>query len=398
MAESTGFTSMAASRPARPAPEIGIGMLGYAFMGKAHSNAFKKIPYMMYPPVAIPRLIALCGRDGEAVSAAAERYGYEGFYTDWRKMLGDPRIQLFDNGGPNDMHAEPTIEAAKAGKHVFCEKPLARDATEAKTILDAAVKAGVKHQMAFNYRFVPAVRQAYELVRAGKLGKLYHFRAQYLQEWIMPHYHVPMIWRTEKKHCGTGAIGDLGSHVLDLARFLMGEVTGVSAMTRTFVTERPLPDGKGMGKVDVDDAFVSILEFANGGIGTLEATRFAAGHKNSGTFEINGEKGSIRFNLEKLNELQVFWVDEEPRETQGFHEVNVTEPHHPFMSNWWPQGHIIGWEHTFVHELNHFLDCIVNRKDVAPYGATFEDGYRNAVICDAIVQSAAARRQVDVRF
>ena len=181
---------------------------------------------------------------------------------------------------------------------------------------DAAVKAGVKHQTAFNYRFVPAVRQAYELIRSGKLGKLYHFRAFYLQEWIMPHYNTPMIWRTDKKRAGSGALGDLGSHVLDLARFLMGEVKSVSGMTKTFISERPLPDGK-MAKVDVDDAFVAVMEFANGGIGTLEASRFAAGHKNHGSFEINGEKGSIRFNLEKLNELEVFWVGEEPTRDPG---------------------------------------------------------------------------------
>ena len=393
-----GFTSMAGPRATGSAPEVGIGMLGYAFMGKAHSNAFKKIPYMMYPPVAIPRLIAVCGRDGEAAAAAAQRFGYEGYYTDWRKMLEDPRVQLFDNGGPNDIHAEPTIEAAKAGRHVFCEKPLGRTSKEAKTILDAAVKAGVKHQTGFNFRFVPAVRLAWDLIRAGKLGKLYLFRASYLQEWIMPHYETPMVWRTDKKRCGSGALGDLGSHVLDLARFLMGEVKSVSGLTRTFISERPLPDGKGTAKVDIDDAFVATMEFANGGIGTLEATRFAAGHKNSAVFEINGEKGSIRFDMERLNELEVFWVGEEPRETQGFHRINVTESHHPFMSNWWPHGHIIGWEHTFVHQFNHFLDCIVNKKDVAPHAATFEDGWRNNVICDGILESAASRRQVDIRF
>jgi predicted dehydrogenase len=206
-----------------------------------------------------------------------------------------------------------------------------------------------------------------------------------------------MIWRTDKSRCGSGALGDLGSHVLDLGRFLMGEVKSVSGMTKTFISERPLPDGT-MAKVEVDDAFVALLEFENGGIGTLEASRFAAGHKNHGSFEVNGEKGSIRFNLEKLNELEVFWVGEEPKETQGFHEINVTEGHHPFISNWWPHGHLIGWEHTFVHQFTHFLDCIVNKKDVAPCAATFEDGYRNNVICDAIAQSAATKRQIDVKF
>jgi predicted dehydrogenase len=397
MSEKTGFQTMAGPRAAGEAPEIGIGMLGYAFMGKAHTNAYKKISYMMYPPPAIPKLIAVCGRNETAAAEAARRYGYEGYYTDWRKMLEDSRIQLFDNGGPNDAHAEPSIAAAAAGKHVFCEKPLARNAEEAKKMLDAVARAGVKHQVAFNYRFVPAIRQAYELIRSGKLGKIYHFRAVYLQEWIMPHYGTPMIWRLDKKAAGSGSLGDLGSHIIDLARFLVGEVKSVSAMTKTFITERPLADGKGKGKVDVDDAFVAAVEFANGAIGTLEASRFCAGRKNAAILEISAEKGSIRFELEKMNEMQVFWVGEEPKETQGFHEVLVTEGYHPFWSNWWPHGHIIGWEHTFVHEITHLLDCIVNKKDVAPLAATFEDGYRNALICDAILESASTRRQVDVK-
>jgi len=391
------FTAMAGPKSQGSAPEVGVGMLGYAFMGKSHTNAFKKIPYMMYPPPAIPKLVAICGRNAEAAAEAALRYGYDGYYTDWRKMLEDDRIQLFDNGGPNDAHAEPCNAAAATKKHVFCEKPLARNAEEAKSMLDAATKGGVKHMVAFNYRFVPAVRLAYDLISSGKLGRLYHFRAVYLQEWIMPHYNTPMIWRTDRKRCGSGAIGDLGSHIIDLGRFLMGEMTSVSAMTRTFIPERPGPEGK-MQKVDVDDAFVASIQFANGGIGTVEASRFAAGHKNYNCIEVNGEKGSIRWNLERLNELEVFWVDDQPKETQGFHTINVTEGYHPFYSNWWPHGHIIGWEHTFVHELTHFLDCIVNNKDVAPLGASFDDGYRNAVICDAIDMSAQSKRQVDLKY
>jgi predicted dehydrogenase len=214
----------------------------------------------------------------------------------------------------------------------------------------------------------------------------------------MPHYDTPKIWRLDKKVAGSGALGDLGAHLIDLGRFLVGEVKSVGALARTFIKERPLVNGSGTGKVDVDDAFVAAVEFENGAIGTLEASRFAAGRKNYEVLEINGEKGSIRFNLERLNELEVFWVGDQPKETQGFHDVLVTEGYHPFWSNWWPHGHIIGWEHSFVHELTHFLDCIVNEKDVAPYGATFEDGYRNAVICDAILKSSQTRKQVDVRF
>jgi predicted dehydrogenase len=398
MSEATGFTTMAGARAEGEAPEVGVGMLGYAFMGKAHSNGYKKISYMMYPPPAVPRLVAICGRDKEAVAEAARRYGYEGYYTDWREMLEDDRIQLFDNGGPNNAHAEPCIAAAQAGKHIFCEKPLARTAEEAKGMLDAVTKAGIKHQVAFNYRFVPAIRLARNLIDSGALGQIYHFRAMYLQEWIMPHYGTPKIWRLDKEVAGSGAIGDLGAHIIDLGRFLVGEMKSVSAMTQTFIDERPLPDGSGTGKVDVDDAFVATVEFENGAIGTLEATRFAAGRKNYKVLEINAEKGSIHFNLERLNELQVFWVDEKPKETQGFHNVLVTEGYHPWIDHWWPHGHIIGWEHTFVHELTHLLDCIVNDKDVAPYGATFEDGYRTAVICDAISESATKKKQVDMKY
>jgi predicted dehydrogenase len=398
MPQETGFTTMAGPVAGGTAPEIGVGMLGYAFMGKAHTNAFKKLPYMMYPPPAIPRLVAICGRNEAAVSEAARRYGYEGYYTDWHKMLEDSRIQLFDNGGPNNEHAAPCIAAAQAGKHVFCEKPLARTGAEAKAMLDAVNKAGVKNMVAFNYRFVPAIRQAKQLIESGKLGRIYHFRAVYLQEWIMPHYNAPLWWRMDKKVAGSGALGDLGAHVIDLARFLVGEIKTVGAMAKTFIPERPLPDGSGTAKVDVDDAFVSVVEFDNGAIGTLEATRFAAGRKNYEVLEINGEKGSIRFELERLNELQVFWVGEEPRETQGFHDVLVTEGYHPFYGNWWPHGHIIGWEHTFVHELTHFLDAIVNNKQVAPYGASFEDGYRAAVVSDAILESASTKRQVDCKY
>ncbi len=252
--------------------------------------------------------------------------------------------------------------------------------------------------VAFNYRFVPAIRQARNLIESGALGQIYHFRAMYLQEWIMPHYGEPLIWRVDKDVAGSGAIGDLGAHIIDLAHFLVGGMKSVSAMTRTFIDERPLSDGSGTGKVEVDDAFVATVEFENGAIGTLESSRFAGGRKNYEVLEINGEKGSIHFNLERLNELQVFWVGEEPKETQGFHNILITEDYHPWLDYWWPQGHIIGWEHTFVHEITHLLDCIANDKDVAPYGATFEDGYRAAVICDAIVESAATKKQVDIKY
>ena len=398
MSEETGFTSMAGAKAEGEAPEIGFGMLGYAFMGKAHSNALKTLPYMMYPPVAIPKLAAISGRSESEVAEAAKRFGYKKYYTDWRAMLEDDEVQVLDNGGPNDMHAEPAFFAAQLGKHILCEKPLARTAEESKQMLDAVQKADIKHMVAFNYRFVPAVRQIRKLIDAGALGQIYHFRAVYLQEWIMPHYGEKKIWRLDKKVAGSGALGDLGAHIIDLAHYLVGDMKTIAGNTRTFIDTRPLPDGSGMGKVDVDDAFVAAVEFDNGAVGTLEATRFAGGRKNYNCFEINAEKGSVRFNLERMNELEVFWVDEKPKETQGFHDVLVTEGHHPWWEYWWPHGHIIGWEHTFIHEINHFLDCIVNNKEVGPHGATFEDGYKTAVICDAILESASTKRHVDVKY
>lgn len=398
MGKSGGFTAMADAKATGEAPEVGVGMLGYAFMGKAHSHAMLNIAHMMYPPPAVPKLVAISGRNEEAVKEAARRYGYAGYYTDWRDMLKDDRVQLFDNGGPNDAHAEPCIAAAEAGKHILCEKPLGRTAEESKTMLDAVQKAGVKHMVAFNYRFVPAIRQIRKLIESGALGQIYHFRAVYLQEWIMPHYGTPLIWRLQKDQAGSGALGDLGAHIIDLGRYLVGEMKSVSAMTKTFIPERPKLDGTGMGKVDVDDAFAAVVEFENGALGTLESSRYAAGRKNGQSLEINGEKGSIRFNLERMNELEVFWVGEEPKETQGFHNVLVSEGYHPWWENWWPQGHMIGWEHTFVHEITHLLDCIVNDKEVSPIGADFVDGYRASVVCDAIVESAQSRRQVDCKY
>lgn len=398
MSEEVGFTSMAGARATGEAPSIGIGMLGYAFMGKAHSNAFKTLPYMMYPPVAIPRLVSIAGRNVEAVREAARRYGYEKYTTDWRDLVADPDVQVFDNGGPNYAHAEPTIAAAEAGKHVFCEKPLARTAEEARAMRDAVEKAGVKHMVAFNYRFVPAIVQARRLLESGALGRVYHWRAVYLQEWGMDPV-MPTSWRFQKETAGSGALGDLGSHIIDLARFLVGEPVSVMGMTKNWIGARPAGGpGSEMVPSDVDDAFAALVEFESGALGTFEASRFAQGRKNYNRFEINCENGSLHFNLERLNELGVFWKDEDPRETRGFHNVLVTEGYHPYWSNWWPHGHIIGWEHTFIHEFHHFFDAIVNNKSVAPYGATFEDGYRNAVICDAIVESARAGRQLEIRY
>jgi predicted dehydrogenase len=358
--------------------EIGVGLLGYAFMGKAHANAYRTLPYMAWPPPLRPRLVAIAGRDELAVSEAAGRYGFERAVTDWRELVADPAIELFDNSGPNNLHAEPTIAAAEAGKHVFCEKPLARSAAESHDLWQRVDAAGVKHMTAFNYRFVPAVRLARELLEAGELGEIHHFRGRYLQDWGSTSDEA---WRFRKDEAGSGALGDLGAHVVDLGRYLVGEVTAVSAALRTFMPGR-----------EVDDAFEAVAEFEGGAVGTIEASRFAAGRKNHFAWEINGSKGSLAFDLERLNEL---YVSEGNR---GFRTLLVTEPDHPFLRWWWPPGHIVGWEHTFVHEIYHLLEAIAASGSVAPHGATFEDGYRAAEVCEAIVRAGESGRREPVSY
>jgi predicted dehydrogenase len=387
-----GFVTMGSAASAGDIPEIGVGMLGYAFMGKAHSNAYRTLSYMTWPPPLMPRLVAICGRNEAAVTEAARRYGYERAATDWRSLVADDRVQLFDNGGPNDLHAEPTVAAAEAGKHVVCEKPLGRTAGESHEIWRRVESAGVKHLCAFNYRFVPAVRLVREMLEAGDLGEIYHFRGRYLQEWIAdPSF--PMVWRLDRATAGSGALGDLGAHVIDLARYLVGEVASVMGLTRTFVEDRQ------GGHVDVDDAVEAVVQFENGAVGTIEASRFCPGRKNGMAFEINGSKGSIAFELERMNELQVNLTGSTPgARAQGFRTVLVSEADHPFWEHWWPHGHIIGWEHTFVHELHHLLSCIRNDAPVGPHGATFEDGYRTAEICDAILRSAESGRRETVTY
>jgi len=387
-----GFVTMGEAAGPGRIPTIGVGMLGYAFMGKAHSNAYRKISYMTWPPPLMPRLVSICGRSEKAVAEAARRFGYESYTTDWRELARDDRIQLFDNGAPNNLHAAPTIAAAEAGKHVMCEKPLGRTADESFEIWQRVQATGVKHLCAFNYRFVPAVRLAREMLDAGELGDIYHFRGRYLQEWITdPKF--PKIWRLDKAVAGSGALGDIGAHVIDLARYLVGDVRSVMATTRTFIGNRP------GGAVDVDDAVETVVEFERGAVGTIEASRFCLGRKNSLTFEINGSKGSMAFDLERLNELQVHLTGTRPgQNAQGFRTVLVSEASHPFWEHWWPHGHVIGWEHTMVHEIHHLLTCIAKDRPVAPHGATFEDGYRTAEICDAIVRSAQTRKREDVKY
>ncbi len=367
-------------------------MLGYAFMGKAHVNAYRTLSYMAWPPALLPELVSIAGRSEASVAEAARRYGFVSYATDWKELVTDERIGLFDNSGPNHLHAEPTIAAAEAGKHVICEKPLGVDAAESHRIWQRVAATGVVHMCGFNYRFVPAVRLARGMIEAGELGEIRHFRSSYLQDWLADP-QSPMTWRLDKAQAGSGALGDLGAHVIDLARYLVGEITSVSALTKTFVHSRP------GGNVDVDDAFAATVKFDQGAVGTIEASRFAVGRRNHFTWEINGSKGSIAFDVERLNELEVHLVDSRPgAPAQGFRRVLVTEPDQPFMRHWWPPGHIIGWGDTFAHELDHLLGAIKGNHAVRPHAADFEDGYRAAEVSDAIVRSAITHERATVSY
>ena len=363
--------------------EIGVGMLGQGFMGRAHSAAFRRLGDIVSPPPLLPRMIAVAGRNEEALALTTERYGYERWTTDWRDLVSDDRIGLFDDGGPNDLHAEPTIAAAEAGKHVLCEKPLGRTADESFEIWRRVAAAGVKHLCGFNYRFVPASRLAREILDAGELGELRHFRASYQQDWgANP---TTDAWRFDPAVAGAGALGDLASHVVDLARYLVGEVVETSAIVRTLIPGR-----------QVDDLVEATVEFDSGTVGTIEATRLALGRRNSFRWEINGSKGSLAFDLERMNELQVFAEDGD--RARGFKQVLVSERDHPFWELWWPPGHIIGWGDTFVHEVAHLVRAIADDGDVAPHGATFEDGYRASEVCDAFVRSSESGRRERITY
>lgn len=391
---STSFGSMAASGAdsASTIPRIGIGMLGYAMMGRAHTNAYKVVQHVAWPPPLIPELVGIAGRTREATATAAERYGYENAYTDWRDLLSNPRVDLFDNSGPNNAHLEPTLAALQAGKHVLCEKPLGRTAEESLELWRAAQLSRAIHMVGFNYRFVPAIRLAKEIIASGELGEIYHFRSAFLQEWLADPA-LGLVWRLDKEQAGSGALGDLGSHIVDLARYLVGEIAEVSGSLKTFITQR---DGQ---SVDVDDAFAATVEFESGATGVLEASRFCLGRKADMSVEVNGSKGSVRFDLARLNELLVHLVGSTPAAyAQGFRNVSVTESHHPYLGHWWPHGHVLGWEHTFVDQANHLLGAIAGLHDVAPHGATFADGYRASVVCDGIAESSELRAPVELKY
>jgi len=332
------------------------------------------------------------------VADFAGRFGYDRWCRGWEELLADERVELFDDTGPNYLHAEPCIAAAKAGKHVLCEKPLGRNAAEARRMLEAVQAAGVRHMCGFNYRFVPAIRLARQILEEGRLGRIYHFRARY-QNPAFVDPSLPLAWRMDREMAGSGALGDLGSHIVDLARFLVGEPVAVTgATTTTFVTERPLAgDPSRSGPVTTDDAFQAMLLFGNGATGTLEASKMCAGSQNRLELEVNGAWGSLQFNLERLNELRLYLREDEKVGLGGFRTIQVNSANHPFAARWWPR-HPLGWDHSFVHEMSHLLEAIASNGEVAPYGATFEDGYRAAVICDAILASAERGSRTKIEY
>jgi predicted dehydrogenase len=368
--------------------EIGVALVGYAFMGRAHSNAYRQVGPSMSPRVK-PRMKVLCGRDRAAVKEAAGRLGWEETATDWREVVGRKDVDLVDVSTPGDSHAEIAIAAARAGKAVICEKPLANSVREAEKMLAAVKKAGVVHMVCHNYRRAPAVWLAKQMIEAGEIGEIFHYRGTYLQDWIVDP-RLPLLWRFQKEKAGSGALGDIACHSVDLARFLVGEITEVAGDLETFIKERPLvgnPSKK--GKVTVDDASAALVRFASGATGTIEGTRLAPGRKNYNRFEINGTKGSVAFDLERMNELELYRVDD-PAGRQGFRTILVTEPGaHPYVKSWWPPGHIIGYEHTFVHTVYDLLEAIADRRSVRP---DFEDGVRNQKVLDAWERSAKKRR------
>ncbi|MGI5868641.1 MAG: Gfo/Idh/MocA family protein [Kiritimatiellia bacterium] len=380
---------------------IRIGMVGYKFMGKAHSNAWQRLG-MFFDSGAKIELKALCGRDADWVKESAETFGFGDVETDWEKLVRRDDVDVIDITAPSNVHKPIAIAAAQNGKHVFCEKPLALTVGDAREILDAVTRADVKHQVGFNYRFAPAIQLAKQLIDSGKLGTIYHFRAKYLQDWILdPSF--PLVWRLDKSVAGSGSHGDLGAHLIDLAHFLVGDMKRVIGMSRTFVDKRP-EVGVMQGltaessktavlkPVTVDDATLFLTEFDNGALGSFEATRFAAGHKNDMSFEVNGSKGSARFEFERMNELQYHDATDNP-ETSGFKTIQVTEGFHPYMKAWWPVGHVIGYEQTFVHEFHEFVQAIVNDGPTAP---DFSDGVRCCQVLDAVDRSIADARWINV--
>jgi predicted dehydrogenase len=377
-------------------PPLRVGMVGYAFMGAAHSQGWRTAGRVFDLPLR-PALTAICGRDPAAVRAAADRHGWASAETDWRALIARDDIDLVDICTPGDSHAEIALAALAAGKHVLCEKPLANTVEEAEAMTAAAQEAAGRGQLAmvgFNYRRVPATALARRMVADGKLGNLRHVRVTYLQDWLVdPEF--PLTWRLRKELAGSGALGDLGAHIVDLAQYLTGEqLAGVSALTETFVRERPLPGGavkglsavsaEGTGPVTVDDAALFTGRFPSGALASFEATRYATGRKNALRIELNGERGSLAFDLERLNELE-YHDGTEPGTHAGFRRILVTEPDHPYLEAWWPPGHGLGYEHTFVHQARDLVHAIAESRPPEP---SFADGLQVQRVLAAVEESA----------
>ncbi|MGY1734347.1 Gfo/Idh/MocA family protein [Geodermatophilus sp. SYSU D01045] len=378
-------------------PTLGVGLIGHAFMGAVHSQAWRTAPHFFDLPLR-PELTVLAGRDRERATEAAARLGWASVETDWRRVLERDDVGLVDVCTPGDTHAEIAIAALEAGKHVLCEKPLANSVAEAEAMTEAAERAaarGVRSMVGFTYRRVPAIGLARQLVAEGRIGQVRHVRAQYLQDWIADP-SAPMSWRLEKDKAGSGALGDIGAHIVDLTQYITGEtVTGVSALLETFVKERPLPAaagslsgvaGEGTGQVTVDDTAVFLGRFSGGAVATFEATRFALGRKNAIRIEVNGSAGSLAFDFEDMNVLE-FFDGSEPAEVAGFRRILVTEPGHPYVSAWWPAGHGLGYEHGFTHQVVDLLTAISKDEDPTP---SFADGLQVQRVLEAVERSAAA--------
>ncbi len=382
--------------------KINVGMVGYAFMGKAHSVGYRDAAWAFPDIKAAPVMKELCGRNEAAVKEAAELFGWQRYSTDYKQLVQSKDIDLVDIGTGNDTHKEIALAAAAAGKHIFCEKPLAMNVAEAKEMLAAVEKAGVIHMVNFNYRVVPAIALAKKMIDEGMVGKPYHFRAVYLQDWIMdPEF--PLVWRLEKDKAGSGSHGDLNAHIIDLARYLCGEFDSVCGLLKTFIDKRPIVQAqagglaaaqgsKEMGQVTVDDAALFLAKFANGAVGTFEATRFAGGEKNALRFELNGSEGSIRFNLERLNELEYLSMADKPQ-YQGWKNIMVTDGSQPYAGAWWPGGHIIGWQHTFVHQVYNLMNGIADNICPTP---NFADGLKCQEVLEAVANSSDTERWVKI--
>jgi len=382
--------------------QLNVGMIGYKFMGKAHSQAYRDVPMFFPDTAAKPVMKLICGRDKAGVEQAAGQFGWAESVTDWRELVARDDIDIVDINAPSDAHKEIAVAAAKAGKHIFCEKPLALTLADSREMLAAAEAAGVKHMVGFNYRFAPAVRLAHKLVSEGRLGRIYHFRAWFLQDWIVdPEF--PLVWRLDKSIAGSGSHGDLGAHLIDLAHYLIGDMTEVIGMNETFIKERPKPasmtglsakggSGGEKGPVTVDDATLFMARFAGGALGSFEATRFAPGHRCTNSFEINGSKGSVKFDFERMNELQVYFTDDAD-DVQGFRRVLATDPAHDYVGAWWPPGHTIGYGQTFTHEVVELLNAIGEDRQPVP---SFVDGVKCQAVLEAVDRSIEQRRWVSI--